>query len=117
MMVYVADTVEEAHDAFAEPVIWYYRTIAKYIAPPQGEAPIPGYEMYTQTRDLAASVSWDQLLQRQAVVCGNADYVVEELVPFLSSRVNVIDGRDGRGVFRPCPHEQTKTVRGRECWS
>ena len=28
-----------------------------------------------------------------------ADYVVEELVPFLSGRVNVINHRDGRGVF------------------
>jgi len=28
-----------------------------------------------------------------------ADYVVDELVPFLSSHVNVIDHRDGRGVF------------------
>ena len=28
-----------------------------------------------------------------------ADYVVEELVPFLSTRVNVIDDRSGRGVF------------------
>jgi enterochelin esterase-like enzyme len=28
-----------------------------------------------------------------------ADYVVEELVPFLSSRVNVIGDRSGRGVF------------------
>ena len=28
-----------------------------------------------------------------------ADYVVDELVPFLSRHVNVIDHRDGRGVF------------------
>ena len=28
-----------------------------------------------------------------------ADYVVEELVPFLSSRVNVVGDRSGRGVF------------------
>jgi len=28
-----------------------------------------------------------------------ADYVVEELVPFLSRHVNVINNRDGRGVF------------------
>jgi enterochelin esterase-like enzyme len=28
-----------------------------------------------------------------------ADYVVDELVPFLSGHVNVIDHRDGRGVF------------------
>jgi natural product biosynthesis luciferase-like monooxygenase protein len=79
MMVYVADSVEQARREFAEPVIWYYRTIAKYIAPPKGETPIPTYEMYAHTRDLAASVSWDELLRRKAVVCGNADYVVEEI--------------------------------------
>ena len=28
-----------------------------------------------------------------------ADYVVDELVPFLSSHINVIDDRNGRGVF------------------
>jgi enterochelin esterase-like enzyme len=28
-----------------------------------------------------------------------ADYVVQELVPFLSRHVNVVDDRDGRGVF------------------
>lgn len=28
-----------------------------------------------------------------------ADYVVEELLPFLSAHVNVVDHRDGRGVF------------------
>lgn len=28
-----------------------------------------------------------------------ADYLVEELVPFLSERLNVVDNRDGRGVF------------------
>ena len=54
-------------------------TIAKYIAPPQGEAPAPSYEMYTQTRDLAATASWDDLLERNAVICGDADYVVQEL--------------------------------------
>ena len=35
--------------------------------------------MYVQTRDRAATASWDDLLQRKAVVCGNADYVIEEL--------------------------------------
>lgn len=28
-----------------------------------------------------------------------ADYLVEELIPFVSSQLNVIDSRDGRGVF------------------
>jgi natural product biosynthesis luciferase-like monooxygenase protein len=79
MMIYVADTMEQAQREFAEPVLWYYRTIAKYIAPPKGAAPVPTYEMYTQTRDLAATASWDDLLHRKAVICGNADYVVEEI--------------------------------------
>jgi natural product biosynthesis luciferase-like monooxygenase protein len=79
MMIYVADSMEQARREFAEPVIWYYRTIAKYVAPPKGAAPVPTYEMYTQTRDLAATASWDDLLHRKAVICGTADYVVEEL--------------------------------------
>jgi natural product biosynthesis luciferase-like monooxygenase protein len=79
MMIYVADTMEQARQAFAEPVMWYYRTFAKYVAPPAGQAPVPGYEIYTRTRDLVATVSWDQLLERRAAICGDADYVVEHL--------------------------------------
>lgn len=79
MMIYVADSVEQARQEFADPVIWYYRTFAKYVAPPEGEAPVPGYEIYTRTRDLVATVSWDQLLERRAVICGDADYVVEHI--------------------------------------
>ncbi len=78
-MVYVADTVEQARAEFADPVIWYYRTIAKYVAPARGQAPVPSYEMYVKTRDLAATASWDDLLARKAVICGNPDLVVEEL--------------------------------------
>jgi natural product biosynthesis luciferase-like monooxygenase protein len=79
MMVYVADTLEQARAEFSDPVIWYYRTIAKYVAPPKGEAPVKTYEMYAKTRDLAATAGWDDLLQRKAVICGDADFVVEEL--------------------------------------
>ena len=35
MMIYVSDSMEKARQEFAEPVMWYYSTIAKYIAPPQ----------------------------------------------------------------------------------
>jgi natural product biosynthesis luciferase-like monooxygenase protein len=79
MMVYVADSVEQARAEFADPVIWYYRTIAKYVAPPKGEAPVRSYEMYAKTRDLAATASLEDLFARKAVICGDPDSVVEEL--------------------------------------
>jgi natural product biosynthesis luciferase-like monooxygenase protein len=79
MMVYVADSVEEARADFRDPVMWYYRTIAKYVAPPPGQAPVKGYEMYVKTRELVAGASWEEFLRRQAVVCGDPDSVVEAL--------------------------------------
>lgn len=79
MMVYVAETMEKAREEFRDAVIWYYRTIAKYVAPKQGEEAIKSYEMYTSFRDLASTVSWEALLEREAVVCGEPDYVAEKL--------------------------------------
>jgi natural product biosynthesis luciferase-like monooxygenase protein len=79
MMVYVADTLEQAQAEFAQPVMWYYRTIAKFVAPPKGQAPVKTYEMYVKTRDLAAGATWEDFLARNAVICGDADTVVEEL--------------------------------------
>jgi natural product biosynthesis luciferase-like monooxygenase protein len=79
MMVYVAETMEQAREEFRDAVIWYYRTIAKYVAPKKGDEAIKSYEMYTSFRDLASSVSWDALMEREAVVCGDPDYVAEKL--------------------------------------
>jgi len=78
-MVYCAETNEQARREFAEPVLWYYRTIAKYVAPPAGQEPIKTYEMYAATRDLAASITWDQLLGAGAVICGDRDYCREHI--------------------------------------
>jgi len=48
--------------------------------------------------DCYSSLGGNQYVNSSAV--GRyADYVVDELVPFLSKHVNVIDHRDGRGVF------------------
>jgi enterochelin esterase-like enzyme len=48
--------------------------------------------------DCYSSLGGNQYVNSSAV--GRyADYVVEELVPFLSEHVNVIDDRSGRGVF------------------
>jgi luciferase family oxidoreductase group 1 len=81
-MVYVADTMERARDEFREAVLWYYRTISKYVAPARGEEAVRGYEMYTAFRELAASVTWDMLLERDAVICGNPDFVAEKLLEY-----------------------------------
>ena len=78
-MVYVADTMEHAIADFRDPVMWYYRTISRYIAPPQGQAAVKSYEMYTKTRDLTATADWEDFLARKAVICGPPDSVVEAL--------------------------------------
>ena len=78
-MVYCAETTEQARREFSGSVMWYYRTIAKYIAPPAGEGPVKTYELYTKTRDLAANVSFDQLLDAGALVCGDRDHCIEQI--------------------------------------
>lgn len=79
VMVYVADSAEQAARDFADPVIWYYRTFAKYIAPPAGEPPVKTYEPYVGVRDMAAQVTWEQLQMAGAVVCGSPNDCVERI--------------------------------------
>lgn len=78
-MVYCAETTEQARREFAGPVMWYYRTIAKYVAPPAGHEPVKTYELYAKTRELASTVSWEQLLAAGAVICGDRDHCIEEI--------------------------------------
>ena len=40
---------------------------------------MPGYEKYSAMRDRAKAVSWDQLLASGVVICGETDFVIEEL--------------------------------------
>ncbi|MFQ5698546.1 MAG: LLM class flavin-dependent oxidoreductase [Myxococcota bacterium] len=81
-MVYVADSMEQARAEFRDAVIWYYKTISKYVAPQPGQEAVKSYEMYTAFRDLTATVSWEMLLEREAVICGDPDYVGEKLRDF-----------------------------------
>ena len=79
IMVYVADSMEQARAEFRDPVLWYYKTISKYVAPAKGSEAVPTYEMYTAFRDLAGAATWEMLLEREAVICGDPDYVGERL--------------------------------------
>jgi natural product biosynthesis luciferase-like monooxygenase protein len=78
-MTYVADDSQQALDDFADPVMWYYKTFAKYIAPPKGQAAVPTYEMYTQARDFLSSATWDAVVQGGAVIAGSPDQVVDRI--------------------------------------
>jgi natural product biosynthesis luciferase-like monooxygenase protein len=79
VMTYSGKTQEEARKEFADPVIWYFRTFGKYVAPKLGQPPVEGYEWYTSIRDLASVVAWETLLDHGAVFCGEADFVTEKL--------------------------------------
>jgi natural product biosynthesis luciferase-like monooxygenase protein len=79
VMTYVADSTEEALRDFADPVMWYYHTFSRYIAPPAGRPPIKTYEMYARARDFLASATWDAVVQGGAVIAGSPDQVVDRI--------------------------------------
>jgi natural product biosynthesis luciferase-like monooxygenase protein len=89
VMTYSGKTQEQARKEFADPVMWYFRTFGKYVAPKLGQPPVESYEWYTQIRDLASVVKWETLLDPGAVFCGEADYVTEKLAEL--ERVTGID--------------------------
>jgi luciferase family oxidoreductase group 1 len=78
-MVYCAETTERARQDFGGPALWYYRTIANYVAPRPGEPTVEGYEPYVYTRSAARTVQWDELLERGAVICGNPEECVNQI--------------------------------------
>lgn len=80
IMVYPGKTREEARNTFGPRVTWYYRTIAKYVAPPQGQGDVKGYEGYGKSRDLASKVEFENLVEGTSVVCGEPEYCTEKLL-------------------------------------
>ncbi len=78
-MVYCAESTEQARQDFGGPVLWYYRTIANYVAPARDAEPVEGYEAYIGTRDAARTVKWDELLRTGAVICGNPDLCAKRI--------------------------------------
>ena len=89
VMTFTGKTQEQAREQFANPVIWYFRTFGKYVAPKLGQPPIEGYEWYTDIRDLARVVEWQTLLDHGAVFCGETEFVTEKLAEL--ERVTGID--------------------------
>ena len=79
LKVYAGDTMDGARADYAGPCTWYYRTIAKYVAPPAGQAAIKSYELYTQTRGTAEALNFDDLAASPLMVCGDVDHCTEKL--------------------------------------
>jgi natural product biosynthesis luciferase-like monooxygenase protein len=79
LKVYAGDTMDGARHDYAGPCTWYYRTIAKYVAPPAGQGPIKSYELYTQTRGTAETLNFDDLANSPLMVCGDVDHCTEKL--------------------------------------
>jgi luciferase family oxidoreductase group 1 len=78
-MVFCGETEEQARRDFTGPVLWTYRTLAKYIAPPAGQQASQGYEIYEQLRSICASINWDELKAAGAVVCGDPDSCIKQI--------------------------------------
>jgi alkanesulfonate monooxygenase SsuD/methylene tetrahydromethanopterin reductase-like flavin-dependent oxidoreductase (luciferase family) len=60
-------------------VLWYYRTIANYVATHGAQAPVKGYEAYSNVRHAALTAKWDELLRARTVICGSPDFCAEQI--------------------------------------
>jgi natural product biosynthesis luciferase-like monooxygenase protein len=78
-MVYCADSTERARQEFGGPVMWYYRNMSHYVAPPTTQKPAKGYEHYPEIRRSTRTVEWDELLDSGALVCGNPESCIRQI--------------------------------------
>lgn len=78
LKVYVGDTMDGARKDYAGPVEWYYRTVAKYLAPPAGQPAVKGYEMYSLSRHAAETLGFDELAASPLMICGDVAHCVEK---------------------------------------
>lgn len=79
-MIYPGDSMDQARRDFRDPVIWYYRTIAKYVAPPVDQPAVKSYEGYQDVTRMAQQVQFEDLLESPILVCGDVDYCTETVV-------------------------------------
>ena len=107
LKIYTGDTMDGARRDYAGPCTWYYRTIAKYVAPPPGSAPVKSYELYGNARGLAQTLDFERLANSPLMVCGDVDHCVEKLTRVIQTYGfdemlcwTRIGGLDSRKVLR-----------------
>jgi len=79
LKIYTGDTMDGARADYSGPVTWYYRTIAKYVAPPAGVPAVKSYELYANARGLAETLNFERLANSPLMVCGDVDHCVEKV--------------------------------------
>lgn len=77
MQIYVGATMEDALRDYEPAVMWYYRTIAKYVA---AKGPVVStYEAYQGARELASSADFESLRRGPGMAVGDAHTVAEKI--------------------------------------
>jgi natural product biosynthesis luciferase-like monooxygenase protein len=77
-MAYCAETTAQARQDFAEPVLWYFRQMEKYI-PANSKQSVETYEEYEDIRRFARTTNWEDLLRARALVCGNPEACIRQI--------------------------------------
>ena len=80
LKTYTGDTMDGARKDYSGPCTWYYRTIAKYVAPPPGQPLVKSYELYGGSRSLAETLDFNRLANGPLMVVGDVDHCVEKLI-------------------------------------
>lgn len=116
-MVYCAESTEQARREFGGPVLWYYRNIANYVAPPGIQEPVKSYEGYRDIRYAARTVQWDELLDSGALVCGNPELCIRQIESMQSKYGFTqilcwtrLQGLDNRKILRSMELMQTHVI-------
>ncbi len=78
-ITYVAESTQQAREELRDAVLWYYRTLARYIAPAGVARPTAGFELYSEAREFLETVDWETTLERGAVVCGSPAEVADRI--------------------------------------
>ena len=78
-MVYVAETNERARQEAKPYFEWYYSTISRLIAPPQGQQAANTYRFYQKSQTHLAKVDMDYLWETRSAAVGDPVRVAEIL--------------------------------------
>lgn len=79
VQIYVDKTMEQARRVFEEPCLWYYRTLAELVAPPQGQPTSTAYAHYPRVREAIETVTFDQICQFDGVIVGDPEHCIEKI--------------------------------------
>jgi len=89
-MIFVGKTMDVAEQCFRGPATWQFESLFGYRSVGSIGAVAPGLETYARIRDQALVVGWDELVERGAIVCGDATYVRDRLAE-ICNRLHVSD--------------------------